>query len=140
MPVQDGISATRDIRQKTKKDSLLIYGLSANSDEESNKLALEAGMNELLLKPIRVRELRRALASAKEAQMTHLARSLVALPARSSSSNLLSFLNLASPLRHDTTANIDADINGNISSANANVSDESSTQDDDDSDCSSTRY
>ncbi|GAA0879818.1 hypothetical protein GCM10009119_27870 [Algoriphagus jejuensis] len=54
MPLKNGLEATREIRQLSGKDNLVIIGLSANVFEEDQKKALESGMNEYLTKPIRL--------------------------------------------------------------------------------------
>ncbi len=58
MPIMDGIEATRLIRQTDR--TIYIIGLSANVLDEDKTLAIQAGMNDYLHKPI----LQEALASA----------------------------------------------------------------------------
>lgn len=58
MPVMDGITATRKIRQKFKNhDTLPIIALTANAFESDKKDCLEAGMNGYLSKPLRKNDL-----------------------------------------------------------------------------------
>lgn len=52
MPVMDGYEATQTLRSKGYTD-LLIIGLSANAMKEDKALALKAGMNNYLTKPIK---------------------------------------------------------------------------------------
>jgi len=64
MPLLDGIEATRRIR--TLGINVYIAGLTANSDTHSRELAVEAGMNGVYLKPLRVDHLRTALENAQQ--------------------------------------------------------------------------
>ncbi len=63
MPVMDGLTATREIRslEKAKQDSSLtpipIIGLSADAMSDQQKIALKAGMNDYLTKPINAKVL-----------------------------------------------------------------------------------
>ena len=62
MPIKDGYQATREIREIIRKDNLddiTIIGLTAHTGEENKKRCLEAGMTNVLSKPIPVKELRR---------------------------------------------------------------------------------
>ena len=52
MPVMDGYTATRLIRQDDKFKDLPIFALSANALPQDVKKSLEAGMNKHLTKPI----------------------------------------------------------------------------------------
>jgi len=52
MPVMDGIEATRIIRQLSVRENLPIIGLTANALKEHLDLCLDAGMNDVLTKPI----------------------------------------------------------------------------------------
>lgn len=63
MPVMDGLEATRQIR-RTHGSDLPIIGLSASAFADEIQRALDAGMNAYLSKPVDLRELRRALATA----------------------------------------------------------------------------
>ena len=56
MPVMDGIEAATRIRGQGSK--IPIVALTAHSGEEDRKLCLDAGMNEVLLKPIQLPLLR----------------------------------------------------------------------------------
>jgi len=55
MPIMNGFDATRLIR--LIKPDLPIIGISADISEHDQQLAVECGMNELLLKPINLRHL-----------------------------------------------------------------------------------
>ena len=60
MPVMDGLSATREIRNREIKSGgkpILIVGLSGNAREEQVDEAMAAGMNRYLTKPIKTQEL-----------------------------------------------------------------------------------
>lgn len=52
MPVMDGIDATRQIRSLSGGDLVPIIGLTANALDEHQELCIEAGMNDVLTKPI----------------------------------------------------------------------------------------
>jgi CheY-like chemotaxis protein len=54
MPVMDGYEATRQIRQQHSATELPIIAMTANAMQEDRELALEAGMNDHLGKPIDV--------------------------------------------------------------------------------------
>lgn len=61
MPVMDGISSTRQIRQFEKENSLprvRIVALTCFSSEEYQKNAFEAGMDVFLVKPVLMKNLR----------------------------------------------------------------------------------
>lgn len=51
MPVKDGYTATKELRQLGYND-LLICGLSANAMQIDHDKAIECGMNDYLTKPI----------------------------------------------------------------------------------------
>lgn len=57
MPVMDGLSATRKIRQNQQLDSLPIIAMTANAMAEDRQDSLDSGMNDHITKPINVREL-----------------------------------------------------------------------------------
>lgn len=59
MPGLDGIEATRRVRQK--HPHLPIIALTANVVEREHQVLIEAGINDLILKPINVNELVRVL-------------------------------------------------------------------------------
>ena len=52
MPEMDGIQATQVIRSDSKNDSLAIIALTANAMEDDRRCYLEAGMNDLVAKPM----------------------------------------------------------------------------------------
>ena len=64
MPVMDGYEATRCIRRlhNPKKAQIPIIAMTANAFEEDRRVALEAGMNEHLAKPINPELLLKAVA------------------------------------------------------------------------------
>jgi CheY-like chemotaxis protein len=66
MPVLDGYSATRHIRQHEEKYTverpIRIIGLTAHAIDEYRERALAAGMNDFLTKPVHIETLQRALA------------------------------------------------------------------------------
>lgn len=84
MPVMDGLEATRAIRAGGPSADVPIIGVTANEDPEKLTRFLEAGMSEVLSKPINLRDLERVLnsiepgtkpsdlASAKEAEPVKL--------------------------------------------------------------------
>ena len=61
MPILDGLSATRRLRQLesdgTVKGNHLIIGVTANARSEQRKTAIEAGMDAVVTKPFRAAEL-----------------------------------------------------------------------------------
>jgi signal transduction histidine kinase/DNA-binding response OmpR family regulator len=58
MPVMDGLEATRRLRQLEKKTSTIpIIGMTARASEEIRRQCSEAGMNDVIEKPIRRRRL-----------------------------------------------------------------------------------
>lgn len=60
MPVMDGLTATKNIRQESNQCPWII-GLSANAFIESRDLALSAGMDDYLTKPLQIEDLLAAL-------------------------------------------------------------------------------
>jgi len=62
MPVMDGLSAARTIRQKPDLDGLPIIALSASVLPEEREAALRAGMNDFIAKPLDLDHLRTVLA------------------------------------------------------------------------------
>ncbi|MEH6606340.1 MAG: response regulator [Pseudomonadales bacterium] len=61
MPVMDGYTATRKIREERRFDKLPVLAMTANAAVEDRERSLEAGMNAHLNKPIDPRELYNAL-------------------------------------------------------------------------------
>lgn len=63
MPVMDGYEATRQIRAlKNKKiANIPILAMTANAFEEDKKMAIEAGMNDHIAKPINIDKMNRIL-------------------------------------------------------------------------------
>ncbi len=60
MPIMDGLSATRTIRQREKEDGLKalpIIGLSGNALQRDKEIALQAGMNDYVVKPFQKEQL-----------------------------------------------------------------------------------
>jgi len=61
MPIMDGLTCTRRIRQMEAKGALVghvpIIAVSANARREQVELAQEAGVDEAICKPFRVAEL-----------------------------------------------------------------------------------
>ena len=62
MPVLDGLKATRQlIKRHEGKDRPRIIALTADNSKNEKQVAMEAGMDEFLLKPIKIEKLREAL-------------------------------------------------------------------------------
>jgi CheY-like chemotaxis protein len=62
MPVMDGLTATRLIRQQKQFDELPIVAMTAHAMREDQQQCSDAGMNDYLTKPIDLQELSRVLA------------------------------------------------------------------------------
>ena len=64
MPIMDGYEATRRIRALADPAlaNIPIFAMTANAFEEDRRMALEAGMNEHLAKPIEIEKLKAMLA------------------------------------------------------------------------------
>ena len=66
MPRMNGLDATREIRINNKaKSAPWILGLSAAAMDGDEELAIESGMDGYLTKPIKLEELKAALAHFK---------------------------------------------------------------------------
>jgi len=64
MPKMDGIEATEEIRKLKKPSSETpIVALTAQALESRRKVALDAGMNDYLIKPLRMADLQKVLAT-----------------------------------------------------------------------------
>ncbi len=61
MPVMDGLEATRRIRTSGESMTVPIIGVTANADPERRVTFLEAGMTEVLSKPVDIRGLENTL-------------------------------------------------------------------------------
>jgi len=61
MPVMDGYEATREIRRRRPHDRLPIIALTGNAIQEEGERMLQAGMDDHLLKPVRLEALAAAL-------------------------------------------------------------------------------
>jgi len=57
MPVMDGLEATRAIRKMKKYDDTPILAMSAGVTKEEQNACLDAGMNDFISKPIRIKTL-----------------------------------------------------------------------------------
>lgn len=66
MPVLDGLVATRLLRKDINYAQVPILGLTASVMEEDIKICIEAGMNEVIAKPINREELFRAITTYTE--------------------------------------------------------------------------
>ena len=71
MPELDGFSATREIRRMGETRGLpgkpYICALTANVMPKDQQACLEAGMNDILTKPLRLDDLREAMGKAMQA-------------------------------------------------------------------------
>jgi CheY-like chemotaxis protein len=80
MPQMDGLTATRQIRQlMVKRPQLQIIAMTAAVLEDEKRLALDAGMNALLSKPIHPEELAQTLIEIQQQRENHS--TLAAVPA-----------------------------------------------------------
>ncbi|MFN7120789.1 MAG: response regulator, partial [Hydrogenophaga sp.] len=61
MPNMDGLATTRHIRTTLGQGSLPVVGLSAGDLPEERELALAAGMNDFIVKPVDIQTLQRTL-------------------------------------------------------------------------------
>ena len=63
MPVLDGLSTTKMIRQKNIQTP--IIALTAHTAAEDRSSCLDAGMNEFITKPVRTQEIRDVIYKVK---------------------------------------------------------------------------
>jgi signal transduction histidine kinase/ActR/RegA family two-component response regulator len=62
MPVMDGLAATRAIRAlRPRLEPLVVVAVTADAFDEARQLALAAGMDDVLTKPLQLRDLRNCL-------------------------------------------------------------------------------
>ncbi|MGY4879375.1 response regulator [Vreelandella aquamarina] len=59
MPVMDGIEATRRLR--SNGNTLPVLAFTANTSADDHRLCLEAGMQDVLIKPVQLESLNRML-------------------------------------------------------------------------------
>jgi CheY-like chemotaxis protein/HPt (histidine-containing phosphotransfer) domain-containing protein len=52
MPVMDGLVATRTIRSQPATAGMVVIAMTANAGQEDQRLCMQAGMNQVLTKPI----------------------------------------------------------------------------------------
>ncbi len=71
MPVMNGPTATRNIRQNHKSDELPILALTANAQEEDRQTCLAAGMNDYMAKPVDPAELVDKILALTKSQVRH---------------------------------------------------------------------
>jgi CheY-like chemotaxis protein len=61
MPVMDGLTATRAIRQSSLLTQPWIIALTADAMPEDYKACMNAGMNDYMCKPINIKDVERSL-------------------------------------------------------------------------------
>jgi CheY-like chemotaxis protein len=62
MPVMDGVTATREIRKIPRMARLPIIAMTANAMEQDRRKCMEAGMNDVVVKPVEPQDLHAAVA------------------------------------------------------------------------------
>jgi two-component system, sensor histidine kinase and response regulator len=62
MPVMDGVTATREIRKLPGMARLPIIAMTANAMEQDRRKCMEAGMNDVVIKPVEPQDLHAAVA------------------------------------------------------------------------------
>jgi CheY-like chemotaxis protein len=67
MPVMDGLTATREIRQDSALNPLPVIALTAGVLPEERQAALDAGVNDFLPKPLDLKQMREMLAKYRPA-------------------------------------------------------------------------
>jgi len=65
MPVMDGLSATRQLRQRHDATALPIVAMTANAMDSDREACLQAGMNDHVGKPFNMAHLVQVLHRAK---------------------------------------------------------------------------
>jgi PAS domain S-box-containing protein len=68
MPEMDGFEATRAIRRRWPERKICIIAVTAHAQEEDRKRCLEAGMDDYISKPVRMKDLLSALVNVSTAQ------------------------------------------------------------------------
>jgi two-component system, sensor histidine kinase and response regulator len=61
MPVMDGVTATREIRKLPGMARLPIIAMTANAMEQDRRRCMEAGMNDVVIKPVEPQDLHAAV-------------------------------------------------------------------------------
>ncbi|PRP89228.1 Signal transduction histidine kinase [Planoprotostelium fungivorum] len=64
MPVKSGVDATKDIRALQRKEGgrqSVIVALTADTSSANHQLCMDAGMNEVLTKPVRIEKLKQVI-------------------------------------------------------------------------------
>lgn len=64
LPGMDGYQIARTVRQDTKRDEVFLVALTGYGREEDHEAVLEAGFDEHLVKPVKLKELKTALGKA----------------------------------------------------------------------------
>jgi len=62
MPVMDGVTATREIRKIAGMARLPIIAMTANAMAQDRLKCMEAGMNDVVVKPVEPQDLHAAVA------------------------------------------------------------------------------
>jgi len=70
MPIMDGLTATKYIRQESKFDNLPIIAMTANAAESDREKCIDVGMNDHIAKPILPEVLKSTLAKWLETSIT----------------------------------------------------------------------
>ncbi len=59
MPVMNGLEATREIRKSDRCNDVIIIALTAGIMTEEKEQCIQAGMNDYLVKPVAVQDLKK---------------------------------------------------------------------------------